>query len=273
MLLSFEGIDGSGKTAVAKGVLERLIARGVDVRSLVLAERLLGTSEVLGYGPETHGLTSDVVPDLTILVDSDPLLARARGIVADIFAAEDRAAAGRDFTLALRHRLRRGYLRLARSAPDRWAIVDNDGPLGATIFAACTLIERALQTGIPASCAAFSAASSRIPHLVEPVVHSASMALNEVLTWIKRRSRSEPAVAAYWLSGWCGPRVDELRWALSPRAPRVMLQSLPRAARVAAPWCCSALAVRRVQPMGGAGEGRARARCTRGSRDIAPRLR
>jgi len=65
----------------------------------------------------THGLRAD----LTVLLDVDPVVARAR-LGSDIDRIE---GAGVEF----HQRVRDGYLDLAAAEPDRWVIVDADGSI------------------------------------------------------------------------------------------------------------------------------------------------
>jgi dTMP kinase len=278
MLVVFEGIDGSGKTAVAERAMERLAVRGVCValssrsilasspstsnpatvatavardeisprrpHRIVFTEGSLRTPEVLGYASEALGLDSGTrfnshltgpallkvgltaVPDLVVLVDADPALARARKVSNTRALRISDGDSAVELALSLQYRLRRGYLRLARAEPERWAVVDNEGPLAVTVSRVCSLIEQALELGVWQALVAFrdtSAVARRPPELR---ARNVCAALEQVLGWVNRRSVNEPGVAAYWLSGWHGVQVDALRRSLAARVPLVTLEGV-----------------------------------------------
>jgi dTMP kinase len=276
MWIVFEGIGGSGKTAIAEGALERLATHGICVtsssrnkvvslrsasnpvtvatavarqesstyctRQIVFSEGSMRTPEVLGYASEALGLDpgmgfssrltgptlvkvgATAVPDLVVLVDADPALARARKVSS--VAAYPRADGDCpvELALSLQYRLRRGYLRAARAEPESWVVVDNEAPLAATVSRVCHLIEQALEFGVWRALVAFRDSAAVERRQPEPAASNISAALEQVLSWANRRSVNEPGVAAYWLSGWHGVQVDELRRSLAKRAPRLMLE-------------------------------------------------
>jgi len=96
----------------------------------LVCDRYIGSS--LAYQGYGRGLSVDTVrkmseaatgglwPDLIILLDMDPLRARARGDAGtDAFEA-----LGMDF----HRRVRDGYLELAAADPGRWTVIDADRP-------------------------------------------------------------------------------------------------------------------------------------------------
>lgn len=180
-LVVLEGVDGSGKSTVARRLAESLgailtfepgdSALGRSLRAMLLesdapgfsprteallmsADRAQHVAEVIGpaldkgtwvvsdrYGPSTlayqgygRGLdladltrlvtfaTEGLQPDLTVLLDVpvEQALARRRGTEPDRLEGLD---------TAFHERVRRGYLTMATSDRQRWAVVDGSGPL------------------------------------------------------------------------------------------------------------------------------------------------
>jgi dTMP kinase len=184
LFLSFEGIDGSGKSTQARLLAESLRAEGRDVvltrepggspgaeeiRALVLqgdpdrwspeTELLLftaarrdhlertirpalaagkvvicdrfadstrmyqGRSGLRAQVDALHSLMIGVEPDLTILIDMDPVAAlsraKARATIEERFE---------DFGLQLQLQMRAGFLDLAREFPDRFRVIDGNRP-------------------------------------------------------------------------------------------------------------------------------------------------
>ena len=182
LFISFEGIDGSGKSTQARLLAERLQAEGIavvltrepggspgaeEIRALVLQgepDRWSAETEILlftaarrdhmertilpalaegkivicdrfadstrmyqglsrgdlrGLVDDLHALMIGREPDLTLLIDMDPEtgLARAKGRN----GAEERFE---DFGLELQQAMRAGYLDMARSAPERFTVID-----------------------------------------------------------------------------------------------------------------------------------------------------
>ena len=179
--ITFEGIEGAGKTTLAHHLADWLQAQGMSVRLtrepggsalgahlrpillnepldawtelfLFLADRRQHTLQLIlpaleqgtwvlcdryadstlvyqGYG---RGLdialirhlnaiaTSDLTPDLTVLIDLPVEDALARANAPNRFEAE---------TLAFHNRIREGYLELARAEPHRYFVLDGRQPL------------------------------------------------------------------------------------------------------------------------------------------------
>jgi dTMP kinase len=179
--ITFEGIEGAGKTTLAHHLADWLRAQGVPVRLtrepggsalgaqvrpillnepldawaelfLFLADRRQHTLQIIlpaleqgvwvlcdryadstlvyqGYG---RGLdialirrlnaiaTSDLTPDLTVLIDLPVEDALARANAPNRFEAE---------TQAFHERIREGYLQLARAEPHRFLVLDGRQPL------------------------------------------------------------------------------------------------------------------------------------------------
>lgn len=206
LFLSFEGIDGSGKSTQARLLAEALRQRGHDVvltrepggaPGAEQIRRLLVEGDGARWSPETeillfnaarrdhlertiapalkagkvvicdrfvdstrvyqgavraqlrrlvdqvHQLVIGLEPDLTLILDADPELALRRGLARG--GAEDRFE---QFGPGFAHRLRAGFLDIARANPQRCVVIDANRPieaLGAEILAA---VDRALAGGV-----------------------------------------------------------------------------------------------------------------------------
>lgn len=126
------------------------IRPALDQDALVIADRYLYSYEVLGhYG---RGLPIEQVrkvlnaaadglwPEMVILMDVDPYIARARRRVSKIIKKGSRnsdpdgkvggSRKGLKGGLGMPHLLRQGYLELARKDPRRWRVIDNADPVG-----------------------------------------------------------------------------------------------------------------------------------------------
>jgi dTMP kinase len=188
LFVSFEGIDGSGKSTQARRLAERLRAEGAeplltrepggspgaeDIRRLLVEgdpRRWSPTTEILLFtaarrdhiertirpalargqtvitdrfadstrvyqGAARDGgalralvdrLHAEVIgtePDLTLVIDTDPEVALARGLARR--SGEDRFE---DMGLDFQHRLRDGFRALAAEAPARVRLIDGDRP-------------------------------------------------------------------------------------------------------------------------------------------------
>lgn len=294
MFVSFEGIDGSGKTTLSNLVVKSLKAQGLTVKHLraggtfssdvseairtlsrdsrnlqlgaraefllylardvqlveealpealerydiVIADRFVQSAEALArfgrglpaaYTRQVLAAVTDVSPDLVLLVDVDPVLARARRKADKAVRRDSRPPSRKGLSgVGLQHRMREGYLQLAREAPERWAVVDNEGTLQSTCDRLTELIARASREGTARALAAFAAQRPAAPRPPVPI-NSPQVALERLLGWVDARAEHEPQVAAYLLGGLHGPGVDERRRELAQRVPVVVLQGLGRA--------------------------------------------
>jgi dTMP kinase len=203
---------------------------------VVIADRFLYTAEVLGrYGrhlpesmtaPVLQAAALGVVPDLVVLVDVDPSLARARRKTAKLVANDKRPPSRKGLAgVGLQHRVRRGYLELAARDPERWCVIDNEGRLEDTMARLSLLVEDARKNGTPGAIARFKASAPR-PSSSASAVRTPEQALTALLDWVDRRAEREPRTAAYLLAGLSGPGIDERRKALAERAPEVILSGL-----------------------------------------------
>lgn len=211
---------------------------------LIVGDRSAASLEVLGLA---RGLPREEVasiaeaaqrgaePDLTILVDVDPTLARARRKASKALEAEDRAPGRKNLAGAgLQARMRRAYLELA--AARGWVVLDNGGLRGIDDVAvrAEAAIVAFQHGGLAAARAAVGAPEPRVGGTT--TLEDTPAAL---MQWIDARAGGEPHVAAWMLGGMPGAEASNRRDALVERcAPQVLtgLRGL---------WDEAALALRR----------------------------
>jgi dTMP kinase len=219
-------------------LLEEAISPALARADAVLADRFLYTAEVLardGRGlpasevdAVVRAASRDVAPDLVILVDVDPNVARARRRIAKIMTPDPRPSSRKGLAGAgLQHRLREGYLRQAKRDPDRWLVVDNtDADLGRLETMLTELVRTAVIEGAAAAVSRYGRQRTAAPPAREPIPRSGAEALAALLDWTDRRSSTEPALAAYFLSGLWGSDVDQRRRKLAEAAPEVIAHGL-----------------------------------------------
>jgi dTMP kinase len=220
-------------------LIEEALRPALLEHDVVIADRFLYTAEVLAcYGrrlsrewaaPVLHAAANQLLPDLVVLVDVDPVLARARRKAYKLVAADSRPPSRKGLAgVGLQHRLRRGYLELANSQPERWVVVDNEQNLDDTVKAVTQLIATGHARGVEVAIEQHRARVASYQGKVAPpdAPRSTAEALELFLGWLDRRSEREPQVAAYLLSGLSGPGVDEQRRALAERVPGVVLAGL-----------------------------------------------
>ena len=215
-------------------LLEEATRPALARADVVIADRYVYTAETLavhGRGMSPHEVTpvvtaaaNGLVPELVVLVDVDPHVARARRRVSKIITPDDKPPSRKGLAgTALQHRLRDGYLALAAREPERWIVVDNtEADLQAMAVALADAVVDARQHGVPAARARMAHPPSP-PALVggDPVAARAAL-----LAWVDRRAEREPGLAAYFLDGVVGPEFDARRRALAPRAPAVVAAAL-----------------------------------------------
>jgi dTMP kinase len=217
-------------------LVEEVLKPALSQNDLIVADRYFPTAEVLArYGRhlprEFVALTlraaaSEIVPDMVVLVDVDPTLARARRKAHKLTVADRRPPSRRGLAgVGLQHRLRAGYLALAQENPERWFVLDNDAELEDSVRDIADLVAAALKGDARSALADFRKRTT--PRVAAPPqARSASEALDVFVAWLKARLPREPRVAAYMLSGLSGPAVDGLRQALSASVPEALLAGL-----------------------------------------------
>jgi dTMP kinase len=202
---------------------------------IVIADRFLDTPRVLArYGrhlpsswtdPVLAAVSQGVRPDLIVLVDVDPALARARRKAGKLLANDKRPPSRKGLAgVGLQHRLRRGYLELARAEPSRWLVIDNDGPLEETVAELTRLLRDAYALGAAAAVARSRTFRSSSRAARGP--SSLGEALEHFLAAVERRTEREPHVAARLLAGLHGSRIDDRRRRLARVAPEASLAGL-----------------------------------------------
>ena len=216
-------------------LLEERTRPALGQADIVIADRFLYSAENLarfGRGlpedlvrPVLQAAARGLVPDLVILVDVDPQLARARRQAEKRATRVKRPPSRKGLGgVGLQHRMSAGYAALATAEPERWLVVDNDGELEANVERVTQLLRTALQRSPREAIKQFRAAQ---PARRAPVTELASpaAALEAFLSWLDARSLREPGVSAYFLSGLHGGDVDARRIALAERAPEAVLEA------------------------------------------------
>ncbi len=216
-------------------LLEEALIPALSSHDVVIADRFLYTAEVLAR----HGRRVDedfidavlraagkeLAPDLTVLVDVDPVLARARRRAQKLESSELKPPSRKGLTgSGLQHRLRHGYLRLAAGAPERWAVVNNDDHLERIVERVSSLILSAREKGVWRTLVDFREESENRSERRRPRrIENRTDALDVFLDWVGRRATLEPKVAAHFLAGLAGEAVDRLRLELADRAPAALI--------------------------------------------------
>lgn len=231
-------------------LIEEALRPALQTHDVVLADRFLYTAEVLArFGrslpleyvrPVLDAAANGLAPDLVVLIDIDPVLARARRKASKVISKDARPPSRKGLAgVGLQHRVRRGYLELASAAPERWFVTPNEDALEDTVTRVASLIQRALTDGTAAALA--HARSSPIatrtgfpgaPEAGPP--KTPEQALELLAGWLDARAEREPQVAAYVLSGLHGGnvdhplarRLDALRQSLARTVPTVVLSGL-----------------------------------------------
>jgi dTMP kinase len=217
-------------------LIEQALRPALGQNDVVLADRFLYTAEILGRNgrrltsewtaPILEAAAGGLVPDLVVLVDVDPVLARARRKAAKLAADDQRPPSRKGLAgVGLQHRMRRGYLDLAAASPERWLVVDNEDVLEDLVNRITELIADAHRAGVPTALANFRAAVTQSARDAKPLT-SPNEALEAFLRWVDLRSEREPRVAAYLLAGLFGTGVDQRRRALADRVPQAVLAGL-----------------------------------------------
>jgi dTMP kinase len=218
-------------------LLEEVTRPALGRADLVIADRFLYSAEVLarhGRGlpevelrPVLDAAAQGLKPDLVVLVDVDPHLARARRRVAKLITLDKRPPSRKGLGgVGMQHRFRNGYRDLAAAEPDRWLVVDNNSDLDATVDLVTSALATAVRDGVPAALTRARAARAAAPGPRPGPLPDVDSALARFLALIDERMAREPQTAAYLLSGLSGGPVDERRRALLASAPETLLAGL-----------------------------------------------
>jgi dTMP kinase len=197
---------------------------------LVFADRYLYSYEVLshfGRGvpvPQIRSILDAVAdgtwPDMVVLMDIDPYVARARRRLSKL---DKRAKGGPPETSSRKglqgtgtqHRLREGYLALAARDPERWLVVDNSDVLGpdSRLEAIVERIANAIERAWHGTRVAEVVADARVP--VAPAIAAPrpdfESSREAFYRMIEARAARELPVAAYFLSELDDDRAYDLR--------------------------------------------------------------
>jgi dTMP kinase len=216
-------------------LIDEAIRPALARADVVIADRFLYSAEILAR--HGRGLPEDLVrpvltaaagglePDLVILIDVDPTIARARRKVAKRRASVEKPPSRKGLGGAgMQQRFATGYRALAAQDARRWIVVDNDADLDATVAHVFALVSAAVRTGVPAARALATQAAVPAPEIAP--LANVEQALPRFLAIVDRRAAREPHVAAYLLAGLHGPGVDERRLALVDRAAETLLEGL-----------------------------------------------
>ncbi len=218
-------------------LLEETTRPALERAEVVLADRYLYTAEALAHGgrglpheviqPVLVAASGGLVPDLVILLDTDPQVARARRRIAKIITPDPRPSSRKGLAgVGLSYRVREGYRQIAARESERWITIDNtEADVDQLVRHLTRVVATAVRQGVPAARVLAQSERSR-PQADVMRVATPSGALHVFLEWVDRRLEHEPGLAAYFLAGLAGPQVDERRWALSKRAPEVVAAGL-----------------------------------------------
>jgi dTMP kinase len=218
-------------------LLEEMTRPALGRAQVVIADRFLFSAEVLarhGRGlpepvlrPVLDAAAQGLRPDLVVLVDVDPHIARARRRVAKLITQDRRPPSRKGLGgVGMQHRFRNGYREMAAADPGRWLVVDNNGDLAATVELVAQALLRAARDGVEPALAEARARLAAIPRPRPPVVPDPAAALTRFLGLIDQRMVAEPNTAAYLLSGLFGAAVDDRRRTLLPTAAETLLAGL-----------------------------------------------
>lgn len=136
-------------TAARRDHLERTIRPALAAGRDVITDRFADSTRVYqgatrgdlrGLVDAVHAAAIGVEPDLTLVLDMDPAAALARGLARN--SGEDRFE---DFGLAFQQDLRKGFLSLAKSAPERCVVIDAAGTPEAIAAAIAAAVDARLE--------------------------------------------------------------------------------------------------------------------------------
>jgi dTMP kinase len=212
---------------------------------LVFADRYLYSYEVLSHfgrglpmaqiRPLLDAVADGMWPDMVVLMDIDPFVARARRRLSKL---DKRAKGGKPETSSRKglqgagtqFRLREGYLALAARDPERWLVVDNSDVLGpdsrleAIVERIANAIERAWH-GTRVSEVIADARVSVAPAIrtARPDFESSRAAFYRI---IEARAERELPVAAYFLAELEDDHAYDLREQWLDEVPHIIASGL-----------------------------------------------
>lgn len=218
--------------------LEEMILPAIRKSDVVIADRYLYSAQLLATAG--RGLPADVVasiiapfaarvkPDLNILVDAPPDVARARRRVSKLRAPENKPSSRKGLAGGgLQVRLRQAHRELAEAHPESWLIVENcDADLDGLVNAVTAAIRTALRDGVAAG---LTEGRRLLPPQAPPAppgLTTIADARAALLEWVDRRSPLEPDLAAYIIAGMHGDDIAVRREALADATPIVVAHGL-----------------------------------------------
>lgn len=227
-------------------LLAECIRPALKRRGLVFADRYLYSYEVLGHfgrglpmsqiQPVLDAVAEGIWPDLVVLMDVDPHVARARRKVSKLARKATMGSKGGGGSrkglqgVGTQHRLRDGYLALAERDPARWLVVDNSDPvseesqLNAIVERIANAIEQ-MWHGQEIPQIIDAARVPRAPAIAaeRPSFDAAKDAFYRI---VEARALRETPVAAYFLSGLADARAHDLREQWADDAPHAIAYGL-----------------------------------------------
>jgi dTMP kinase len=225
-------------------VLAENVLPALQNNGLVFADRYLYSYEVLGhYGrqlplaqvrPVLDAVANGVWPDLVVLMDVDPYVARARRKVSKMHKkarGEKKASSGGSRKglkgIGTMHRLREGYRKLAERDPDRWLVIENsntDEELDEIVAKVVGAIEK-LWNGTPAAEITHGPQSRGAD--VDAAAIDFDWGRDRFYSKLEARAVREPDIAAYFLSAIKrDERAHAMREQLAERSPVIVAHGL-----------------------------------------------
>jgi dTMP kinase len=214
-------------------LLQQILRPALAEHDVVIADRSFYTAQVLGqYGRHLPQqwvdamlgpTTRDFVPELVVLVDVDPKLARARRKTSKLITKLKKPPSRKGLAgVGLQYRLREGYLQLANKSPERWAVLRNEGTLESAIERITKLVSEGQRGRLPAALQQFRSASTTKETRVAGI-ETPKQAFDALLHWADLHGAHEPHVAAYMTGGLWGDGLDLRRRVWAKQAPEATL--------------------------------------------------
>ncbi len=214
-------------------LLQQILRPALAAHDVVIADRSFYTAQVLGqFGrhlsqPWVDAMleqtTRGFIPELVVLVDVDPKLARARRKTSKLITKIKKPPSRKGLAgVGLQYRLREGYLQLANLDPGRWAVLRNEDTLESAIDRVTKLVSEAQRGRLPTALQQFRSSSTTKEVRVEGV-ETPQQAFQALLHWADLHGVHEPHVAAYMTGGLWGEEIDPRRRVWARKAPEATL--------------------------------------------------
>lgn len=225
-------------------LLDELLRPALDEGRVVIADRSIYSHLAMAAGG--RGIAANaaravaeftaggVWPDLVVLVDVEPVLAKARKRNRNLLEVRDPTALGSRKGLAgsgLPSRMRDSLLKLARNDPARWLVVENDGATFAQLEQ--HIVDQVLKrrrTGEPLAAPTPEQLDARpvdAPARLHPRADFDERAANEAFfAHLAILGQREPGAAACLLAGVSGAQSEALRERFAFSAPEAAAWSL-----------------------------------------------